>query len=500
MDMSELILKLVRIKHFQGDTTTMNLKLVVASMSILGLVSCPVFAATQSKHKSQKQHKMMKQEADYKGMGSLVPAPEVCTISQSAMIMDRMTQSTPDVTSSGLGFGRSMPNPCNPGWFNRVQFSGGINVDLGKFGNRNSNFMGVNYQRISLNDGYINVAAAINDWTKAFASISYSTASVTNPSISALDTANPIANEYSAAYSNNINGAGNSTLQLEQAYATFSNFDMTPFFLQVGKQFQDFSRYEIHPITRSLTQVLSETLATSFKVGFIANGFNGSVYAFDDPIAQVGKTSPTTNYGASLGFDYPSDLFGFDIGISYLYNMIGVNDVAWIVNQYNGGAFNPIIGAGGGYNTRVSAGALYADVNSGPFVLGARYTQALQRFNVLDMPKNALAGAVVDPGVGITLPAGSTGAKPWAAGVQAGYGFEGWGRNQNVYLGYQTSGQAAAMLLPKYRWVAGYGIELFGKNTDVGIEWDHDKAYSVGTGGTNNSYNLVTIRTSVKFG
>ena len=34
----------------------MNLKLVVASMSILGLVSCPVFAATHAKKKHHKKH------------------------------------------------------------------------------------------------------------------------------------------------------------------------------------------------------------------------------------------------------------------------------------------------------------------------------------------------------------------------------------------------------------------------------------------------------------
>jgi hypothetical protein len=460
----------------------MNLKLVVASMSILGLVSCPVFAATtttttNAKKHHHKHHKVMKHhvaETDYKGMGNLPvqPAPEVCTISQTAMIMDRMTQSTPDVTSSGMAVGRSMPNPCNPGWFNRVQFSGGINVDLGKFGNRNSNFMGENYQRFSLNDAYLNVGAVINDWTKAFASISYNTATIHGADLT------DIFAEYSSAYSNNMTGSSANALQLEQAYVTFSNFDMSPFFIQVGKQFQDFSRYEIHPVTRSMTQVMSETLATSGKVGFIANGFSGSIYAFDDPLAKVGHTSTTTNYGVGLGYDYPSDQIGFDLGAAYLYNLIGVNDVAYIVDQYNAGA---------GYNKRVSATALYADVNSGPFVIGARYTTALQRFNILDLPKDGEAVS-------------TTGAKPWAAGIQAGYGFEAWGRNQNVYLGYQASRQAGALELPKYRWLVGYGVELFGKNTNVGIEWDHDKDYSTGTGGNNNSTNLVSLRAGVKFG
>ena len=299
----------------------MNFKLVVA-MSVLGLVSCPVFAATTVKHK---HHHKMRHHAvahhDYKDMGSLPVQPvELCAISQTSMIMDEMTQS----------MGRSMPSPCNPGWFNRIQVSGGMNVDLGKFGNRNTAYMGENYQRFSLNDAYLNVGATVNEWAKAFASISYNTATIIEPFTFA-----PPVGEYSSAYSNNVIDGGAATLQLEQAYATFGNFDASPFYIQVGKQFQDFSRYEIHPITRSLTQVVSETLATSGKVGFIYSGFSGGIYAFDDPLAKVGHTSTTTNYGVALGYEQPSDSLGWDIGAAYLYNMIGVNDVAYKVNQIN---------------------------------------------------------------------------------------------------------------------------------------------------------------------
>jgi hypothetical protein len=463
----------------------MNLKLVVATMSILGLVSCPAFAATHSKHKHKVKHQAVAATQDYKDMGSFKDAGALCTISQAALVMDGMTQNV----------GRSMPNPCNPGWFNRLQFSGGVNVDLGKFGNTNANYMGENYRRFSLNDAYLNVGASINDWAHAFASLSYNTATVNAPT-QYVPTA-----EYSAAYSNNANGTlGNSTVQLEQGFAVFGNPDASPFFLQVGKSFQDFSRYEIHPITASLTQVMSETLATSGKIGFIVPmGFHGAIYAFDDPINKVGKSTTATNYGASLGYDVINDQMGWDVGVGYLYNMIGANDVAYSVNQYNVNANN-----GSGYNTRAGAVALYGDVNSGPFTLGARYTVAVQRFNPLDMPKNGVADTTATTLAGVVtavnVNAGASGAKPWAAGVQAGYGFEGWGKNQNVYLGYQASREAAGLLIPKSRWLVGYGVEMFGKNTNIGVEWDHDMAYNASNGGTGNNTNLVSVRTSVKFG
>lgn len=460
----------------------MKLKLVVASMSVLGLVSCPVFAATAKHKHHHHKHAVVKHETvaahpDYKDMGSLQAPVEVCTISQSSIIMDGMTQN----------IGRSLPNPCNPGWFNRVQFSGGVNVDGGKWGNRNANIMGENYQRLSLNDAYLNVSASVNDWAKAFASISYSNPT-TNPNPA--DFKNWGAAEYNAAYANNIGGSAANLVQLEQAYATFGNFDVSPIFVQVGKQFQDFGRYEIHPLTESMTQVMSKTLATSIKAGFITNGFHGSIFAFDDPINKVGNSAKPTNYGVALGYDQINTQLGWDIGAGYLYNMIGVNDIAYNVVNFTNTT---------GYNHRVGGYSLYGDLNSGPFSVGARYIAA-NRFSALDLPKNGVADLVGGTIAGApTTIAGATGAKPWAAGLQAGYGFNAWDKNQNVYLGYQTSREAAGLDLPKDRWLAGYDVDMW-KSTDLGIEWDHDMAYNLSQGGTGKNTNLVSLRAGVKFG
>jgi hypothetical protein len=474
----------------------MNLKLVVLSMSVLGLVSCPTFAAsTNSKHNKHRHHRMMKhakdvqavEHRDYKDMGALPVVEAACTVSQASIILDSTTQS----------MGRAMPNPCNPGWFNRIQFSGGLNVDVGKWGSRDQGYMGENVRRLSLNDAYLNMAATVNDWVKAFASISYNTATtVANPFYNAAGNIVPTG-EYSAAYSANINSQNTTTaLQLEQGYVTLANFDQSPIFVQVGKQFQDFSRYEIHPITRSMTQVLSETLATSGKIGFIVPmGLHGSVYVFDDPVNKIGQSSTPTNYGASLGFDQFSDQLGWGVGIAYLYNMIGANDTAYSVQNFTNGT---------GYNSRVGGVALYGDVNSGPFTLAARYTTALSKFSVLDLPKHGVAdyvGRTVVPGATgtTTLIAGSTGAKPWAAGIQAGYSFDAWSRSQNIYLGYQASHEAAGLNLPKNRWLVGYGVDAY-KYTTVGAEWAYDSAYNAANGGNNKNSNVFSIRVGTKFG
>lgn len=482
----------------------MNLKLVVASMSILGLVSCPVLAATQADspppHKHRVHHKVKHHRVhhmvshdykDYKGM-ELHPAPvQVCSMPREMLVLKSMTQNK----------GRACPNPCMPDWFNRIMVAGGVNVDLGKWGSRNANYMGENYQHVSLNDAYVNVGAMVNDWVHAFASFSYNTATISNIYWAPTSSLYHVA-EFDTAYSNNVRSDDSNSVQVEQAFATFGNFDVSPFFVQVGKQFQDFSRYEIHPITESLTQVLSKTLATSLKIGFVAGGFNGGVSVFDNPIPRVGSTTYPANYVASLGYMYPSERLGFDIGLGYIYNLIGANDVAYQVNQFNWYNFTLGGGLGAmGYNSRRAGLAAYADVNSGPFVLGARYTTALSRFNVLDLPQNGLAA--INPVT--TAPfVDQRGARPWAFGIDAGMCFEnffGWGcgGKNKIYVGYQTTREAAGLLLPRHRYLVGASMDIW-KYTTLGAEWDHDNAYNVASGGLGRSTNLVSLRAGVKFG
>lgn len=510
----------------------MKLKLVVASMSVLGLVSCPVFAAatsndtttttvTEHKHQVKTQqssddnaakehhmhhghhHKHHHKARHHEESVERVEVAEhhacreechpavvpVCAINESYVILEEMTQNV----------GRALPNPCNPGWFNRIALSGGINVDIGKWGNRNVNYMGENYQRLSINDAYINVTALVNEWAKGFASISYNTATISNSNFINF-VRHPIS-EFDAAYDNNVLGGATHTLQLEQAYITLGNFDCSPIFVQLGKQFQDFGRYEIHPITEPLTTVMSKTLATSVKLGFIASGFHGSIYAFDDPIPKVhtSNSSTTTNYGAALGYEAPltCDSIGWDVGVGYLYNLIGVNDVAYIVNQFNILNFD----SSEGYSKRVAGIAAYADVVTGQFYVGARYVQALSRFRVVDLPQHGVADLfVVSPVFGLTTPLfGATGARPWTGEIHAGVGFNAFcDRDQTVYVGYQMSRQAAGLNLPKNRYVLGYNIDIW-KNTNFAVEWDHDNGYSRGAGGNGKNSNLVTLRGSVRF-
>lgn len=454
----------------------MKLKLVVASMSMLGLISCPVLAA-QAHHK---HHVVKKQTVadykDYKDFKDMVPRCPM--VDQFTMMLDGLNQN----------IGRAKPTE---GCEKAISFAGGIAFDA-KWGNRSMGYMTENNQRLSLNDAYLNIYGNVNDWTKAFASISYSSVSNENAN-------NFKSGKYSNVYLTSVApvaaGTSGSTtilsgLTLEQGIIRVANFDEMPVYIELGKQFQPFGRYRIHPMTRSLVQSLTETLRTSAEVGFLTRmGLHGAVYAFDTPMAERQGAVLTnrilghnkTDYGIEIGFDNFNDQLGYSVGFGYLNNLIGVNDIAYAVSTFNGS---------NGYNNRVGGGVVYGDLNSGPFTVSIRYMSAFNAFSPYDLQNRTAAIAPIGT---------ASGAKPWAAEAQIGYNFNAWTRNQNVYIGYQGSGNTINIFLPQNRWLVGYNVDVW-KNTMLAAEWVHDNDFSSSRGGTGRTSNQLTVRAAVQFG
>jgi len=444
----------------------MKLKLVALTMSVLGLVSTSAFAAdAPAKHKHhhvRKHHhhhhhmQAMAAQTDAGYKGALPVVVENCPTSQYATILDTMDQN----------LGRARPTEdCNK----LIAFAGGANFDV-HFGNRSTNYQGKNLERFSLNDAYLNIFGNVNDWAKAFASLSYGDPS--GVPTNAIKTGGQYSNVYTNVTQNKVT--------LEQGFVRIANFDQYPVFIQLGKQFADFGRYMIHPITRSVTQSLSETLRTSAELGFIVPmGFHGDVYVFDNPITKTGDTHTKTNWGFALGFDNTSDQLGYGVNVGYLYNITGVNDVASLYTAATQVATNTT------YATRVSALAVDGMVKSGPFSLVADYAGALSRLSTADGLLSAANG--------------TRGARPWGGNVQAGYAFNAWSRNQNVYVGFQFTGDAVMFNLPKNRWTVGWNADMW-KNTNLGVEIGRDHDYSVAAGGTGRNSGTVGLRAAVQFG
>lgn len=462
----------------------MKLKLVVASMSVLGLISCPVLAdQTTHKHRHHKTMSHANVQNDYKDVGYKdmgVRPVEVCPkVDMYDSMLDQM--------SHNLGRAKPTVHCSDP-----LSLAGGINFDS-TWGNRHIGYSGENTARLSLNDAYVNVYGNVNDWTQAFLSLSYANFQPYR-GLDAGGGTGP-ANGYllNGIYSNSY---AQNQAQLEQGFITFKNMDWSPLFVRVGRMFQDFGRYDIHPITESLPQVLEESLRTSAQFGFMTRmGFNGSVYTFENGMRQLNpggsySAHNRNNWGSALNFSQPSDQLGYDVGIGYLADFTGVDQVQYAVAGFNGTTPN-LSGYNGTYRNRVSAFNLHGNLNSGPFTLGVHYVTALQNFSTFDLPTRT-AAAIAAGGT-------STGAKPWAFDIIAGYGFSAWGKDQNVYLGYQASQNAVNIFLPKARWLAGYGINIL-KSTNLGLQWNHDQAYSASYGGVGGTSNLVALRAAVIFG
>jgi len=454
----------------------LKLKLIATSLSLLGFISHPTLAATESTYHSMKHHKVETQDdknenPGYKGEEVAVACPvtDIYTL-----LMDAMSQN--------VGRAKPITSCLKP-----IQFAGGINFDT-LWGNRTQGYQGEVHDRFALNDAYINATGHVNEWINAFIELSYNNIDE-DPLKNASLTPNPLSvvpepkpGIYSAGYTLDL-------LNLQQGVIIIGNPARFPIFLRVGKQFLDFGRYTIHPITRSMTQVMTETLQTAAEVSFIsgwdAMALHGSLFAFQNPMTSENNQIGNTNYGGQLGLGVINEKFGWDVGAGYLYNFTGVNDIAYAVTLFNSGSDD----GNGSYQNRVGAGTLYGMINSGPFSFSAHYVSALQHFNAADLSGSDDSD---DDDHGDS-------AKPWAADILAGYGFNAWHYNQNIYLGYQESGDAVNLYLPKTRWLAGYGVDVL-SNTNLGFEFSHDQDYREKDGGTGEGSYRGVLRVAVKFG
>lgn len=364
-------------------------------------------------------------------------------------------------------------------WFNRITIGGGadIQTSFGNVGSSSSSaptsvaaFTGYNSNRMSLNDAYLVFDAAINDWTNARVSVTYQNTS----------------SNYNYA---GINHNGADKTIVDQAYITIANFDQMPYMLRVGQQYMPYGHYDLHPITKTMTQALTEIDETGATAGYVGtNGLDVMAFAFENPMAKAnsGNTAATNrkpiNFGISTGYNSMVGQFNYYVGAGYLYNMTGLDAFqrSYVFNQ----------GASGVYKDREGAYELNAGLSTGPYSVNASYASAASKFTNMQYKSGKKA-------------------QPSAFNLNAGYKFMLMNYNSKVHVGYGHSSEASVIGLPQSRWYAGYDMDLF-KNTMVGVEFSHLSAYgnsyyfpSTSTASTNSSnnksYNLFTVRLSVGF-
>lgn len=358
-------------------------------------------------------------------------------------------------------------------WANQLKFGVRLDVDWVYSTRKDDVFSAEkrNQTNIQLTHGAFYVDAPINnDWVTAHVELNY-------------DHENTVDSD----------GVGNlerNAIEIEEAYIQIANFESQPWYVKAGRQYLNFGRYkrynEMGDIA-SLAQKLSEIKADAATVGYLgSNGFygSGSVYRGLTK-SRAGVATSKRNVNAFvLDAGYSSDgytdaqaAFGYRLGASYISNL---GDVNTLVNDANFPENN------GETTRKANPGyALYGDMKYNAWDANVRYVATTSDFDQNNLAFNG------------------QGAEPWAFTIEGGYNFNTWERNSRVSIGYQATGDSAALntnnvnVMPKERVILGYDLALF-ENTSLGVAYLHDTDYDTDKGGTDATHTRGAVRLSVE--
>jgi hypothetical protein len=403
----------------------MKLKPVVASLFVLGLVSGSAFAAGNQKPVQQ-------------------------------AIVD----------------GNSVISPvCSDNWFNRISI-GGIGTFQAAWGN--TDFPGSLMPTPHSTDLYVNnfnllMNAVLNSWTKATLNLAY----IGYPDYDYDYTgkegvSHPLDSWYAERWQSN-------RIIADEAYVTFSNFNKTPFYFQVGKKYIPFGVYSdpYNFILTPMTQQMTQNNQTAAVLGFATDfGFYGNVYAFrGNSQPDDADSGFIRNFGAELG--YYGSLGQFDIKDAHYNLNVGIiraiqDGDYWLKLQpyfmsYSGRSYfensDPIAGL-----------SVHGDLTWKQLSVYANFVTVLK--NVV--PSDDLSFFhISDPNYN---------SKIWAADVNADYAFDTWCHRSKVGLSYQFTGNgqvvgsAGIVTFPKTRIQADYKVNLL-KNVDFDVAVAHNTSF-----------------------
>lgn len=403
--------------------------------------------------------------------------------------------------------------PC--GWTCRINVSGWINTDA-YLANRPPVFSILNpaasvpllisglplffptngrASDLILNNANLFFDARINNWVTANASLVYSSLTVIPGSQGFYGIANSLF-VYHPVPSGNI-----VTRSIDTAYATIGNFQTSPVYFRVGKEYVPFGQYDPYAFVQSEnpTQLITEINAPTAQLGFILpNGFYGSAYTFagNPKISDAGSTRRIQNGGIDLGYKFDNSDTRFNIDVGYIAN---IADSSLLVSYYTNSIIESTLVPGLPMQ-KTPAYDVNAELTFGPFDINGHYIAAnrnLEKALFLGISPPLLSPAFLD--------------KPKVWGFEAGFTFPVMMRQSRLAIGYQATRHLPGFL-PKQRIYADCIFNL-AKWFDLGIALFQDKDYNAGEGdvvldrlnifhesvGTGNKSTVGQLRTSIKF-
>lgn len=375
--------------------------------------------------------------------------------------------------------------PC--GWTCRINVSGWINVDA-YLGNRPPVFLALNPETdifapvtlaafpillptsgrasdLLLNNANLFVDARVNNWVTANTSFVYSSLTGIRGSQGAYAVPNSL-----FVYQPVSSGA--ITRAIDTAYATIGNLQVSPIYFRVGKEYVPFDRYQPYSFVTSEnpTQLFTEINAPTAQLGFIINGFYGSLYTFagNPKLSDGSSTRRIQNGGIDLGYGYNGYNNKFNINAGYIAN---ITDSNFLSAYYT----NPIIELSANLlsglpNQKAPAYNVNAEVQFGPFDANGHYVATTRDFRKPVL----LATPIVLPA---SIIPGLTFKKPKLWGVEVGVTFPVIAHQSRLALGYQRTTQLGG-ILPNQRFYVDYMLNL-AKWFDLGIAVFQDRDFSL---------------------
>ncbi|MCP5420957.1 MAG: LbtU family siderophore porin [Gammaproteobacteria bacterium] len=258
-------------------------------------------------------------------------------------------------------------------------------------------------------------------------------------------------------------------LEVDVAYATLANADVTPVFVTAGQIYVPFGAYETALISDPLTLEIGETRETALQLGFDRNGLIGSVYVFNGDNEKDGKNR-ISSWGVNLNYTHALENGDVAAGIGYLSDLGDSDSLQDVINDNQGDNDTDFTG---GWTLNVVG-------HFGSFSLIGEYLAAAEDFSATAVPWK------------------QGGAKPSAWNLEADYAFRMFDKDATVAFAYQGTDEALALELPKQRFLIGLSTEIF-KNTSLSFEWAHDEDYDASDGGTGKSADSVVAQLAVEF-
>ncbi len=159
-------------------------------------------------------------------------------------------------------------------------------------------------------------------------------------------------------------------VDVDEATITLGNTEQFPLYLTAGRMAVPFGNFSSKLINDSLPLQLAETKETAIQVGFLADGFYGSVYTFNGDSKKLSSSDTIDQFGANLGYAGKFEGITLDVGASFMNSIEDSEGLTAIIPAATLGAIQQ----------HVDGAGVHAVLEYEGFSLMGEYITATERF------------------------------------------------------------------------------------------------------------------------